>query len=138
MLPVARPPQGARCVLAHVAGVAPTRAARPAPPPARRPPPGLAPELPEDLYHLIKKAVAMRKHLEANRKDKDGALRRRGREGGTSVVGRRPADRRRPPTTGRCYAHPAAGKFHLILVESRIHRLARYYKKCKRLPPNWK
>ncbi len=30
------------------------------------------------------------------------------------------------------------GKFHLILVESRIHRLARYYKKSKKLPPNWK
>lgn len=29
-------------------------------------------------------------------------------------------------------------KFHLILVESRIHRLARYYKKSKKLPPNWK
>ena len=27
----------------------------------------LAPELPEDLYHLIKKAVAIRKHLERNR-----------------------------------------------------------------------
>lgn len=52
---------------------------------------GLAPEIPEDLYHLIKKAVSMRKHLERNRKDKDG-------------------------------------KFRLILVESRIHRLARYYK----------
>ncbi|GAB4820583.1 hypothetical protein N2152v2_007629 [Parachlorella kessleri] len=62
---------------------------------------GLAPEIPEDLYHLIKKAVSMRKHLEANRKDKDA-------------------------------------KFHLILVESRIHRLARYYKKTKKLPPNWK
>ncbi|GAX77563.1 hypothetical protein CEUSTIGMA_g5007.t1 [Chlamydomonas eustigma] len=52
---------------------------------------GLAPELPEDLYFLIKKAVSVRKHLERNRKDKDG-------------------------------------KFRLILVESRIHRLARYYK----------
>ena len=52
---------------------------------------GLAPEIPEDLYHLIKKAVSMRKHLEVSRKDKDG-------------------------------------KFRLILVESRIHRLARYYK----------
>ena len=52
---------------------------------------GLAPDIPEDLYHLIKKAVAMRKHLEANRKDRDS-------------------------------------KFRLILVESRIHRLARYYK----------
>ncbi|KAG2461999.1 P3C2A kinase, partial [Polypterus senegalus] len=30
---------------------------------------GLAPDLPEDLYHLIKKAVAVRKHLERNRKD---------------------------------------------------------------------
>lgn len=52
---------------------------------------GLAPDIPEDLYYLIKKAVSMRKHLEGNRKDKDG-------------------------------------KFRLILVESRIHRLARYYK----------
>jgi small subunit ribosomal protein S13e len=33
---------------------------------------------------------------------------------------------------------PQDGKFHLILVESRIHRLARYYKKSKKLPPNWK
>jgi len=62
---------------------------------------GLAPEIPEDLYHLIKKAVSMRKHLELNRKDKDG-------------------------------------KFRLILVESRIHRLARYYRRVKKLPPNWK
>ena len=29
---------------------------------------GLAPSLPEDLYHLIKKAVAVRKHLEKHRK----------------------------------------------------------------------
>lgn len=29
---------------------------------------GLAPNLPEDLYSLIKKAVAIRKHLERNRK----------------------------------------------------------------------
>merc|ERR1712055_80246 len=62
---------------------------------------GLAPELPEDLYHLIRKAVAMRKHLMRNRKDTD------------------------------C-------KFRLILVESRIHRLARYYKSKAVLPPNWK
>lgn len=62
---------------------------------------GLAPDLPEDLYYLIKKAVAVRKHLERNRKDKDS-------------------------------------KFRLILVESRIHRLARYYKTKGSLPPNWK
>ena len=29
-------------------------------------------------------------------------------------------------------------KFRLILIESRIHRLARYYKKDQVLPPNWK
>jgi hypothetical protein len=29
---------------------------------------GMAPSLPEDLYHLIKKAVSVRKHLERNRK----------------------------------------------------------------------
>nr|XP_027118571.1 40S ribosomal protein S13-like [Coffea arabica] len=62
---------------------------------------GFALEIPEDLYHLIKKAIAIRKHLERNRKDKDS-------------------------------------KFRLILVERRIHRLARYYKKTKKLPPNWK
>jgi small subunit ribosomal protein S13e len=62
---------------------------------------GLAPDVPEDLYHMIKKAVSMRKHLERNRKDRDG-------------------------------------KFRLILIESRIHRLARYYKSSKRLPPTFK
>ena len=29
-------------------------------------------------------------------------------------------------------------KFRLILIESRIHRLARYYKKKQVLPPTWK
>mmetsp|Transcript_19378 Transcript_19378/g.61647 ORF Transcript_19378/g.61647 Transcript_19378/m.61647 type:complete len:152 (+) Transcript_19378:51-506(+) len=62
---------------------------------------GLAPEIPEDLYYLIKKAVAVRKHLERNRKDKDS-------------------------------------KYRLILIESRVHRLARYYKYTRQLPPNWK
>jgi len=62
---------------------------------------GLAPALPEDLYHLIKKAVNVRKHLERNRRDKDS-------------------------------------KFRLILIESRVHRLARYYKRTKKLPPNWR
>jgi small subunit ribosomal protein S13e len=62
---------------------------------------GQAPELPEDVYHLIKRAVNMRKHLDKNRRDVDT-------------------------------------KFRLILVESRIHRLARYYKRVKSLPPTWK
>merc|ERR1712183_24935 len=29
-------------------------------------------------------------------------------------------------------------KFRLILIEARIHRLARYYKTKRTLPPNWK
>jgi len=62
---------------------------------------GLAPQIPEDLYHLIKKAVSVRKHLERYRKDKDS-------------------------------------KFRLILIESRVHRLSRYYKTRKVLPPTWK
>merc|ERR1712123_36588 len=48
---------------------------------------GLSPELPEDLYCLIKKAVSVRKHLDKFRQDKDA-------------------------------------KFRLILIESRIHRIA--------------
>ncbi|KAI7829059.1 40S ribosomal protein S13 [Kickxella alabastrina] len=36
---------------------------------------GLAPEIPEDLYFLIKKAVSVRKHLERNRKDFDAKYR---------------------------------------------------------------
>lgn len=47
------------------------------------------------------KAVAVRKHLDRNRKDKDS-------------------------------------KFRLILIESRIHRLSRYYKTVGVLPPVWR
>ena len=36
---------------------------------------GCAPQIPEDLYNLIKKAVSIRKHLEKNRKDKDSKFR---------------------------------------------------------------
>ena len=43
-----------------------------------------------------------------------------------------------PCLTVRHRSLPQDGKFHLILVESRIHRLARYYKKTRKLPPNWK
>ncbi|KAK3127472.1 hypothetical protein QOZ80_7AG0573870 [Eleusine coracana subsp. coracana] len=62
---------------------------------------GLAPEIPEDLYFLVKKAVAVRKHLDRNRTDVDA-------------------------------------KFRLILVESRVHRLARYYRRAKKIPASWK
>ena len=60
----------------------------------------MAPEIPEDLYFLIKKAVNVRKHLERNKKDKDS-------------------------------------KFRLILIESKIHRLSRYYKRKSKLPNSW-
>ena len=62
---------------------------------------GLSPEVPEDLYNLIKKAVSVRKHLQTNRSDKDA-------------------------------------KFRLILIESRIHRLTRYYKRQKAVAPNFR
>ena len=55
----------------------------------------------KDLYHLIKKALQIRKHLEKFRKD-------------------------------------VAAKFRLIMVESRIHRLARYYRNAKALPSTWR
>jgi small subunit ribosomal protein S13e len=62
---------------------------------------GSAPEIPEDIYCLIKKAVNIRRHLEKCRKDKDA-------------------------------------KYRIILIESRIHRLARYYRRTLRLPNKWK
>lgn len=62
---------------------------------------GEAPEYPEDLYFLMKRAVAIRKHIEKNKRDKDS-------------------------------------KYRLILVESKIHRLVRYYKLTKQLPVTWK
>jgi small subunit ribosomal protein S13e len=51
--------------------------------------------------NMSAQAVAVRKHLERNRKDKDS-------------------------------------KFRLILIESRIHRLSRYYKTVGALPPTWR
>lgn len=51
--------------------------------------------------NILSQAVAVRRHLERNRKDKDS-------------------------------------KFRLILIESRIHRLSRYYKTVGVLPPTWR
>jgi small subunit ribosomal protein S13e len=62
---------------------------------------GIAPEIPEDLYHLMRKAVSIRKHIEKNKRDRDS-------------------------------------KFRLILVESKIHRIVRYYKLKKQLPATWR
>jgi small subunit ribosomal protein S13e len=36
---------------------------------------GLAAKIPEDLYHLIKKALNIRKHMEKNKSDKDAKYR---------------------------------------------------------------
>jgi len=62
---------------------------------------GLNPEIPEDLFFLIKKAINVRKHLERSKKDKDS-------------------------------------KFRLILIESKIHRVSKYYRKVGQLPRTWK
>ena len=61
---------------------------------------GLAPEIPEDLANLIRRAIRVRRHLEEHPKD----------------------------------YHSKRG---LMLIESKIHRLAKYYKRMGKLPPDW-
>jgi len=61
---------------------------------------GLAPQIPEDLANLIKRAIRVRRHLEEHPKD----------------------------------YHSKRG---LILIESKIHRLVKYYKRVGKLPPDW-
>lgn len=61
----------------------------------------LTPELPDDLIALMKKSIAIRKHLEANKKDE-------------------------------------AAKRGLLLTESKIRRLLKYYKRIGRLAVDWK
>ena len=58
-------------------------------------------EVPEDIQNLIKRAVKVRKHLSANKKD-------------------------------------TASKRGLQLIESKIRRLEKYYKRTGRLPEKWK
>ena len=58
-------------------------------------------ELPEDLQNLIKKAVNLRKHLDAHKKD-----------------------------TGN--------KRGLLLIESKVRRLVKYYSRNGRLPEGWR
>ncbi|AEC51509.1 30S ribosomal protein S15P [Pyrococcus sp. NA2] len=62
---------------------------------------GLAPEIPEDLMFLIKRAVNLRKHLEQHPKD----------------------------------LHSMRG---LQLIESKIKRLVKYYKRKGKLPKDWR
>lgn len=61
----------------------------------------IQPEVPEELFNMIKKAVEVRSHLEKNKKD---YISKRGLE----------------------------------LAESKIRRLAKYYKKNNQLPKDWK
>merc|ERR1712107_828131 len=70
---------------------------------------GLAPEIPEDLYHLIKKAVNVRKHLERFRKDRDAKYRLVLIESGSTgshVTTRRPASSRPTLSTTRPLLRP--------------------------------
>jgi small subunit ribosomal protein S15 len=60
-----------------------------------------APEIPDDLISLIRRSVAIRKHLEANHKDE-------------------------------------TAKRGLILTESKIKRLTKYYKEAGKLESGWK
>ncbi len=61
----------------------------------------LLPKLPEDVLALIKRSIAIRKHVEKNNKDE-------------------------------------TAKRGLTLTENKIKALAKYYKKIKRLPVDWK
>ena len=62
---------------------------------------GIALTIPEDLYHLMRRAINLRRHLEEHPKD----------------------------------THSKRG---LIEIESKIHRLVKYYKRVGKLPPDWK
>ena len=61
----------------------------------------MLPEIPSDLFSLLKRAVALRKHLEKNKKD-------------------------------------STSKRGLELLESKIRRLVKYYRRTGRLPEKWK
>ena len=61
----------------------------------------LTPKLPYDLSALIKKEVAIMKHMDVNKKD-------------------------------------MTAKRGLVLTDSKIRRLVKYYKKVGKLPENWK
>lgn len=62
---------------------------------------GLAPDIPEDLYNLIRRAIKIRRHLEEHPKD----------------------------------LHSKRG---LQLIEAKIHRLSKYYRRKGVLPKDWR
>ncbi len=61
----------------------------------------LLPEIPEDLYSLLKRTVELRKHMNKNKKD-------------------------------------SVSKHGLELLESKVRRLVKYYRRVGKLPKNWK
>jgi small subunit ribosomal protein S15 len=60
----------------------------------------LEPKFPDDLMNLMKKAVALKKHLDNN-------------------------------------THDIHNKRNLQLIESKIHRLVKYYRRINKLPDKW-
>lgn len=110
---------------------------------------GLAPDIPEDLYMLIKKvslstllprlSITSPGHITATQSallrywcltclyfPRLGSLTSRVHQ---AVAVRKHLERNRKDKDS---------KFRLILIESRIHRLARYYKTVGVLPPTWR
>lgn len=61
---------------------------------------GLNPKFPDDLMHLMQRAVGLKKHLDKNN-------------------------------------HDVHNKRNLQLIESKIHRLVKYYRRVNKLPPKW-
>jgi small subunit ribosomal protein S13e len=80
---------------------------------------GLSPDIPEDLYMLIKKAVAVRKHLQTNRKDRDSKFRLILIESRIHRVS---------------YFESDEG----AQINANIDQLSRYYKTVGVLPPTWR
>jgi small subunit ribosomal protein S15 len=62
---------------------------------------GLSPKIPEDMLHLIKRVIEIKKHIEKNKQDQ-------------------------------------TAKRGLRLTESKIVRLAKYYKRAHKIPADWK
>lgn len=60
-----------------------------------------APKIPEDLFHLIQRAMNLRRHLEEAKKD-------------------------------------LHSRYGLRLIESKVRRLVKYYRRKGILPPDWK
>ncbi len=60
----------------------------------------ISPKIPEDLANLVKRVIAIRRHMDSNKKDE-------------------------------------VAKRGLLITESKIRRLTKYYKRKNRLPEDW-